>query len=237
MTKYSEKIRAACYVFLAFLIIVNFKGYAQKKDPDEILRRVKEKFSEIHDYSVKIHIKVDVDFIKMPETDATFYFKQPDKIHIESEKFTLLPKQGLNFSPLGFFNEKHTALYVNEDTVRGINTTVIKVIPLNSESKIVLSTLWIDKKRDVILKAEYTTKPSGTYVIDFYYNKNSQKLILPDSLLFSFTIDRLNLPKGMNGNLDSGTKVKKGRSKGKVYIKYSDYKINQNLPDSLFIKK
>jgi hypothetical protein len=61
-------------------------------------------FEKIDDYQVDVRIKVDVDFLKMPEREATIYYKKPDKFHIDSENFAMLPKSGLNFSPLGFLN-------------------------------------------------------------------------------------------------------------------------------------
>jgi len=74
------------------------KLLSQTKDPDLILTRVKEAFTVIEDYEVDVHIKIDVEFLKVPEGDAKLYFKQPDKIHVESEKFALLPKL-VNDSP------------------------------------------------------------------------------------------------------------------------------------------
>ncbi|GBD87183.1 hypothetical protein BMS3Abin03_01110 [bacterium BMS3Abin03] len=215
-------------------------AYAQSKNPDEILDRVKETFSGVEDYRVNVHIKVDVDFLKVPESDATVYFKQPDKIYVESEKFALLPKRSLNLLSLSILNGKHTALYVAEDTIRNVITSVVKVIPLGSESDIVLSTLWIDTRRNIIMKIESTAKPSGTFTIDFFYNNTYSGYNLPDSLIFTFTIDRMRFPKGMNGTFDSDEKDNEkepGRTTGKVYLSYSDYRINQGLPDSIFKQK
>ena len=74
-------------------------------------------------------IIVDVDFLKIPEREAKIYYKKPDKIHVESEGFVMLPKEGLNFSPLGLLNSNYTSFYVKQDTIDGIVTSVIKVIP------------------------------------------------------------------------------------------------------------
>ena len=69
--------------------------FGQTKDPDAILNKVKENFNKIKDYQVDIHIKIDVSFLKVPDSNAKIYFKQPDKVKIKSDQFALLPKEGL----------------------------------------------------------------------------------------------------------------------------------------------
>lgn len=210
---------------------------SQTNDPDEILNRVKEAFKIVEDYEVDVHIKIDVEFLKVPEANAKLYFKQPDKIHVESEKFALLPKQGLDFSPVGLLNDKYTAIYEGDTTINNIHTSVIKVIPIGSNSDVILSTLWIDKTNDLIMKIESAQKPMGTYSIEFTYEKYHDKYDLPSSMHFSFTVDRMRLPKGMGGRLepeDGKDSEKTGPVIGNVYLSYTNYIVNQNLPDDLF---
>ncbi|MCZ6703414.1 MAG: hypothetical protein O6940_10285 [Ignavibacteria bacterium] len=226
--------------FIFLFLVIFYTGdelQSQTKDPDEILTKVKEAFKIVKDYEVDIHIKVDVNFLKVPESDAKLYFKQPDKIHIESEKFVLLPKQGLNFSPLVLLNEKYTALYDREDTIRGVKTCVVKVIPIGNSSDVILSTLWIDQTRDLIIKIESSRKPVGTFSIDFTYEKYHDQYEMPSTMIFTFTVDRMRIPRGMNGQLDMEDETdseKSGSREGKVYISYSNYKVNQDLSDELF---
>ena len=226
---------------ILFILVLTSCSFSQSKDPDIILNNVKEKFNRIKDYEVNIRIKVDVDFIKAPDSEAKIYFKQPDKIHFESENFALLPREGVNFSPMAFLKGNHTALYEKEDTVDGVKTSVIKVIPLNDKSNIILTTLWIDQAKDYIIKVESTTKINGTFTIEFNYDKPVDDFPLPSSTIFTFNIDRTNIPRGMYNNMDdekkNAKKDDKKRTTGKVYIYYSNYKVNQGIPDSIFEKK
>ncbi|MFZ0454024.1 MAG: hypothetical protein WCE54_16940 [Ignavibacteriaceae bacterium] len=221
-----------------FLIFFAFHLFSQSKDPDLILNNVKEKFSRIKDYEVNVRIKVDVDFLKVPVSEAKIYFKEPDKIHFESENFALLPKEGVNFSPMAILKGNYTAIYEREDTVDGIKTSVIKVIPLNEKGNIILTTLWIDQSRDYIIKVESTTKINGTFSLELNYNNAVDDYPLPSSMVFTFNIDRTNIPRGMYGNMDDEkeNKQKTKRTTGKVYINYSNYKVNQEIPDSIFEK-
>ena len=52
-----------------FLIILIFSvgALAQKKDPEQILEKVKTEFNKIEDYTVDVKVKLDVDFLKMPD--------------------------------------------------------------------------------------------------------------------------------------------------------------------------
>lgn len=226
---------------LPLVLLFSILAFSQSKNPDSILDRVKEEFNKIDDYTVDVKIKVDVDFLKMPDREAKIFFKKPDKIHIESEGFAMLPKEGLNFSPLGLLNSKYSSFYVREDTLNGIETSVIKVIPLEGGADVILSTLWVDTKRDLILKVESSRKPQGTFVIDLDYLKTDKGFWLPSSMIFSFSIDRSILPRQFNFDADSDDKKAREDSTktrtGKVFLDYSNYKINTGLSDEIFENK
>jgi outer membrane lipoprotein-sorting protein len=215
----------------------------QNKDPEEILKRVKDEFKKVQDYEVDVKIKVDIPFLKMPEREARIYFKSAkgeDKIHIESEGFAMLPKQGLNFSPLGLLESKYTAFYEKDDVINNTPVAVIKVIPLSGESDIVLSTLWIDTKRNLILKVESSRKPTGIFTIELDYKKTENEYNLPYSMIFTFTVDPALFPRGFSGEIEKEKESKSDEKKpktGKVFIYYSNYKVNTGLPDELFEKE
>jgi outer membrane lipoprotein-sorting protein len=224
---------------LLILLTISFEvANPQEKDPDQILDEVKKTFNQVEDYVVDVNIKVDVDFIKVPETQATIYYKQPDKVHLESKSFAMLPREGLDFSPIGLLKEKYTAIYEKEDTVSGNKTDVVKVIPLGDESNVVLTTLWIDEAKHFIRKVQSTLKIGGTFSIELKYDNPRMNYPLPSSMIFTFNIERLNLPKGMGGELNEDKpKDEKKRTTGKVYVNYSNYKVNKGIPDSVFEEK
>lgn len=225
--------------FILFVFFITLYSFSQSRNPDVILKNVKEKFSKVKDYEVNVRIKVDVDFLKVPVSEAKIYFKQPDKIHFESENFALLPKEGVNFSPMAILKGNYTAIFEKEDTINGIKTAVVKIIPLNEKSNIMLTTLWIDQSRYYIQKVESTTKFNGTYSLELNYDKPVDDYPLPSSMIFTFNIDRTNIRRGMYGNMgdeNKDNKQNKKRTAGKVYMYYSDYKVNQGIRDSVFEK-
>lgn len=229
------------YKLFIGVLILNTVICSQEKNPEAILEKVRLEFEKVEDYQVDVKIKVDVDFLKMPDREATIYYKRPDKFHIDSENFAMVPRSGLNFSPLGFLNYKYTAFYESEDTVSGILTSVIKVIPLEGDADVILSSFWVDTKRNLILKVESSRKPQGTYIIDLEYLKTSEGFWLPSALVFSFTVDRSLISKRFNEPSDSESKGKTKDSEkpetGKVYLNYSNYRVNTGLTDEFFESK
>ena len=143
------------HLIILILILVNI-GLAQSKDPNEIINNVITNFNKVNDYQVDVNIKVDVEFIKVPETKAKIYFKQPDKVHLESEGFAMLPKNGMEFSPSSLLKKDYTAIYEQDVNLNGLRTSIVKVIPLGDHGDVILSTLWIDQKLSLIHISEPT---------------------------------------------------------------------------------
>lgn len=220
---------------ILLLVIFSAALYAQKQDPGKLLEKVKHNFtSTINDYEVKAHIKVDVSFLKVPEMDAKIYFKKPDKMKMDADGFAMLPKQAFNFSPANLLKGDYSAIYVKQDKISGTPVDVIKVIPNDPNSEIVLSTLWIDPAKVVIRKVESTPRRGGSFEITFNYN-GSMNYPLPSSIKFSFDVP--NPPRG-SGGPGSQQKVKtNGPVRGNVNVTYSDYKVNKGIPDSKFLER
>jgi hypothetical protein len=218
------------------LIALTFVVPGQTKDPDKILNEVKKNFEKIEDYSVDVTIKLDVSFLKVPDTKAKIYYKKPDKVNIESKQFALLPRRALDISPTSLLKGKYTAIFDKFEILNGVKTAVIKTIPLGESSEVVLSTFWIDIADYVVRKVEISTKVNGTFTINLNYNSQTKFKQLPSSIIFSFNVSKLNIPKRFSGQEENDkADTSSNRSTiGKVFIDYSNYKVNQGLPDSLF---
>lgn len=223
-----------------FLLVVNF-GFSQSKDPNEIIDAVITNFNKVNDYKVDVNIKVDVEFIKVPETKAKIYFKQPDKVHLEADGFAMLPKNGMEFSPSSLIKKDYTAIYEQDVDLNGYKTSIVKVIPIGDQGEVILSTYWIDQSKKLIRKVESTTKTNGTFTIDFTYD-DKIKYPLPSKIVFSFNMDKLNLPATITGETSNQKSDKKNknsdlRTKGSVIVSYSNYVVNKGIPDEIFEKK
>ena len=219
-----------------FLILIMMFSVvsAQQTDPNEIIKKVKEKIDAVVDYEVEAVIKIDVNFLRVPETHATIFFKKPDKIKMESTGFALMPKQGLNFSPATLLQHDYTAILAKEDQINGNDVYLIKILPLSDSTEVILSNLWVDKNKFIVYKIETTTKNSGTVGIDLSYADNID-YGLPSKIVISFRVEQMNLPPGMDGEFEKNDENKKrGPMTGTVTVTYKNYKINQGLKDEFF---
>ncbi len=220
-------------LILLTILFVNLN--AQSIDPNEIVRSVITKFSNVKDYEVDINIKVDVEFLRVPESKAKLYFKQPDKVKLKSEGFALLPKDGINFSPSSILKGNYTAIFERKENLNGFQTSVVKIVPINENTNIILSTIWIDDKNNIIRKVESTTKTQGTFTLELFYD-DEFKYPLPKQMIFSFNLDKMNLPQTFTNTTPKSSKkrFKDGPVIGKVYVNYSNYLVNKNLSDKIF---
>jgi outer membrane lipoprotein-sorting protein len=225
---------------IIYLMMLFFSAncFAQTKDPAKILDAVKQKFDLVHNYEADVNIHVDINFIKMPDRKAKIYFKQPDKMKFHSDGFALLPKQGFNFSPVQLLKGDYNSIFVRVDQINGKKLDVIKIIPNSDSSDVVLSTLWIDETEKVIQKVETVGKKSGNISIDFKYIPNQT---LPTEVKFTFNLgDAPTAAATQHPDQNNAAAVKpmaRGPIKGTATLTYSNYKINQGIPDNIFDEK
>lgn len=221
-------------IFLNLLILFTFT-FGQQRNADEIIKKVKSKFDVIKDYQADVVVKLDMEAVKVPDTKAKVYFKQPNKYKIESDGFAMLPKQSVNFSPLQLLQEEYTAVYVKTEKIENNYFDIIKIIPNNDTTDIILSTMWINNSKYIIQKVETTTKRGGTVQIDFVYD---EKFIpLPIELKFSF--NQIEKNKTEKNQTDKKENMQQRvplsmRIRGSVIMKYSNYKINTGLSNKIF---
>ena len=210
-------------------------GFAQKADPDAIINKVKENFNLVKDYQADVHIKINVDFLKVPESDAKIIFKQPDKVKIVSKDFAMIPKEGLNFSPVSIFKGKYSSVFVKNEVLGGSNTAVIKIVHMDDNKDFILSTVWIDTRDYVIKKAETTTKDNGTFILNMNYNLKKTKYPLPVWMQLVFKIKNNEKFKRRPVENDEEKVARNAKEvKGTVDINYSNYIVNKGISDDAF---
>lgn len=205
-----------------------------------LVMKVKTKLDQVNDYEADGKMKTDVSFIKAPVGKVKVYFKKPNKFRLKKDGgISLLPKGGVSVNLNSVFaTSDFVALAAGEAVVDGIKTKIVKLLPTNENSEIVLSTVYIDETNLLIRKSVTTTKENGTYEIDMSYGQFAQ-YGLPDKVVFSFNTKDYKLPKGITLEFDDNEKKqtdaeKIKNRKGKVEITYTNYVINKGVPDAVF---
>ena len=223
-----------------FLIITAFFLISQvsAQTPEELLNKVKAKLEKVNDYTAKGKLKTNVVFIKAPIASVKLYYKKPDKMKILNEDgISFIPKGSVNINLANFLTGAGKFEIVDGGKEANTDLRILKLLPSDENSDIVLSTLYIDEKAELVKKAKNTTRDNGTYELEMSYDKYAS-YGLPDKVIFSFNTKEYKLPKGVTFDYDDGTQKKPDdalkNKKGKVEITYSEYQVNKGVDDAIF---
>lgn len=221
-------------IILSLCFLTN--GYSQSAD--EAIKKVKSRLEKVSDYQAVGKMKTNVIFIKAPIANIKVYYKRPDKLRINNE-------QGISFVPKGSVNINLNNVFLNTEGFDIIDMgkeaksgyRIIKLLPRDENSDVVLSTLHIDEVNGLVMRARTTTRDNGTYELQMSYGKYAE-FGLADKVILEFNTKEYKLPKGVTFDYDDGTKKqpsdKMNNKKGKVEIVYTSYTINKGVSDSVF---
>ncbi len=222
-------------MIISLLIMAASTGFSQTTAVD-LVKKVKAKMDRVNDYTATGKMKTDIVFIKAPVSNIKAFFKKPNRFVIKRDGgVSLLPKSGVsvNISSL-LLTDEYTAIDAGQSTISSVPVRIIKLLPLNENSDVVLTTMYIDEKSLLIRKASTTTKDNGTYEMEMLFGKYAE-WGLPDKVVFSFNTKDYKLPKGVTLEYDDGSKKTElpKNKKGKIEITYSSYAINKGVSDDL----
>jgi outer membrane lipoprotein-sorting protein len=227
----------ANYLYIAVLFLMGV-DLPRGHDINETLRKVKEKYDKVDDYTATAKLKTNILFIKAPVATVKVYYKKPDRLRIKNEKgVSLIPKGTVNINPNNVLTLKdYESFDGGIEKVNGKDCRVIKIFPLDDKNDISRATLYIDETEMLVIRSVITSKENGTYELVLTYG--SQKdWALPDKVNFTFNTKEFKLPKGISIDYDNGTakdSKKEKDKKGKIEISYSSYVINKGVADSNF---
>ena len=215
-----------------------FFNQLSAQTPQELVNNIKAKLEKVNDYTAKGKLKTNVAFIKAPIASVKVYYKRPDRMRIVNENgISFIPKGSANINLAKFLSGSGNYEIVDAGIEPSTGLRILKLLPSGENSEIVLSTLYIDEKTELIKKAKNTTRDNGTYELEMSYGKYIE-YSLPDKVIFSFNTKDYKLPKGVTFDYDDGSEKKSDENlknkKGKVEITYTEYLINKGVDDSIF---
>lgn len=231
MKTFNQLIFSTAFIFLSM--------YSQAQDATALLKKVKATMDKVNDYEAAGSMKTNVTFLKVPEAEVKIYFKKPNKLKIKNEKgISFVPKGAVSINLSSILNgNDYTVIDAGVDKIAGVNVRVIKLLPLDDNADVVLSTLYIDAVNNIIKKAKTTTRFNGSYQLEMYYGKYVG-YALPDKIIFTFNTKDYKLPKGVTFDFDDGSESKKtaaaGNKSGRAEIVFNTYLINKGVADANF---
>jgi hypothetical protein len=203
-------------------LLISTTLFAQSTS-NEVLDNLLKKVNSTKQYQADINIQIDVKFIKIKNRTGKMFFYPPDSVRFKIDGFAFLPKKGFNSQISSLTNKNFTALSMGQEKLNGILCEVIKVIPTDINSEIVLAQLWVDKTKNRMLKMTSITKSQGSSSIDFDYT-TPNKYDLPSKMTVSFEIKNQKLPSSFTGDFEEiEEQIKPGVDKGSIIISYSNF--------------
>lgn len=225
------------YILSLFILV---QQITNAQNINVLVANTKSKIEQVKDYTALGKMKTNVSFLKLPIANIKLYFKNPNKFKLKSEKgVSFVPKGSININLNSLFAENNfTIIDAGSEKIDNITVRVAKLLSNDDNSDLVLTTLYIDPVRFLILKSKTTTKESGTYELKMNYKKYAE-YGLPDKILFSFNTKDYKLPKGITFDFDDGTNNKSTPKtekfkKGEIEILFSNYEINKGISDEIF---
>jgi outer membrane lipoprotein-sorting protein len=226
--------------YCLFVLFIFCASIAMSQDAAQLIKNVKAKLELVDNYEATGVMKTDIAFIKAPIGKIKIYFKKPNLFKIKKEGgISLLPKGGLsvNLSSL-IASSNYSTIDAGIQDLGSKKLRVIKLLPNEESSDVVISTLYINEKESLIEKAITTTKENGTYTMLMRYGAYSN-FGLPDQVVFEFNTKNYKLPKGITLEFEDDSKplsaeqVLKNK-KGRVEINYKKYVVNKGIPAAIF---
>ena len=221
-------------------------GATPGPDPRQVFAELVKPYRNLNDYTVKIHAKVSLPTIRVPDFTATLYFKKPDRFHIETRSFAPIPRNSGVFNPSQFDPEKNRITYQRTENLDGARTDLYRVEPLDAKSQIRYFNVWVGGIPGRILQMENLSFRGTKALVKLSYGivtQGDEKWLLPEKVHVHLTF-----PEGVQ-NLDASSLIAKdnpvsggmGRldeisGEGDIRIAYSDWLVNTGLDDRLFKK-
>ena len=224
---------------ITFFLLLSCISIVNAQNADVLVKKVKAKLEQVNDYIAEGKMKTDVAFIKAPLGKVIVYYKKPNKIKlIKGKGISILPKGGITMntsSIIGMSN--YRAIDAGDTTINGNKTRIVVLIPLDINSEVSITYLYIDEANLLIRKSATTTKENGSFEMEMFYGAYTN-FGLPDKMIFSFNLKDYRMPKGVtldfDDDLSKEEKLKLKKKKGKVEFTYTKYTINKGVDDSMF---
>jgi hypothetical protein len=230
-------------VFLSgcLVILTPVWGQRSKKNPtaDEILTNAVQTFGGVEDFRVTIDVEVSMERMQIPPMHALMQFKRPDKIHFDSQGFLFLPKEGMVLNP-AYIQERYSTADRSIDTIDGMKHYKLLLVAKDPSARLLRLSAWINAANWTIRKVETTPYEGRTLTLLFEYSLEQEKYWMLLKTIASFgSVAGAQIQNEMlemkKQALDDSPKPPSRN--GSLTIKYSNYKVNQGIDDSVFEKK
>lgn len=222
-------------------------GAMQRPDPRQIFTGLVSSYRNLNDYTVRMHAKVSMPAIRIPDFNAILYFRKPDQFHIETRSFAPIPRDGGVFNPFQFDPEKNLITYQRTETLNGTPSDVYRVEPLETKTLIRYYLVWVGETPRRILQVESISVKGTKGLVKPTYRlveQGLEKWLLPEKIHVHLTFpermqnaDALSFSTKDNPVSSGMRRLDEVSGEGDIFLSYSEWQVNTGLDDRLFQKQ
>lgn len=224
------------------LLLLMATGTARAADAAGLFDALRQKVMTVKDYTADVKMKINVTYMRIPQLGGTLFYKYPDKMRLERHGgLSILPRKNVNLTLSNLIPSGAVmVLDAGTGTIAGRTVRLIKVVPEDEKSEIVLTKIWVDEANLLALRTETTTRNDGTVSMELEYGRYT-KYALPDKATIFMDLKDYKLPKGVTMDYNEATDLKPKKDgknqKGTIQITYLKYDVNKGLSDAVFAGK
>jgi len=221
-------------LFGAALLLCASESMAQSRNGESILREVEKRFSLVQDFTATLDVVADIERLNVPPMHARMYFKQPDKVHFESEGTAILPKEGVMLS-IARLTAKFTAELIGSEEFDGHHCYKLNLKPKDEKTAAHGMIVFVDSARLTPVRI-VSSLPDGRTVTAAFEVADVAGHWMPSMLTVTFATQAADSSDVLPPEQEVPGSRRQPPRKGSVTIRYSDYTINTGLSDALFEK-
>ncbi len=234
--------RAGSSLFWRVAVLTALLGHgslAQKApSADAVLSRWDETFADVKDFTARVSATIEMERIRVPRMEAKIYYKKPDKFHVESTGFMMLPREGMALDP-GLLRSRYRAQQEGPDTADGRATYRLHLTALKPGQGLREMTVWIDRTSWTPVRMQTVPYEGRSLRISFEYVNVQGSIWLPSVVRAAFDAEageaeQPAMPEGPGQNYPQPQRQLPRT--GSMTVHYSDYRVNAGIPDAVFEK-
>ena len=185
---------------------------------EEIIRNTLDLNKEISDYRAEVAVTTDIEDVDIPVRHITVYYKQPDKMRVDSEGVVFVPKTAIGLNSLGtLIAENSRCVLAGEKQVNGRQLYFVKVLPPEDASDEERVVVWIWGDNWTVQKLQVFRGQQQLFQVRWVYQKIADKYWMPKWIIFTTSAGRL-----------------PGRKQGEVTLHFSKIEVNLGVKDEVF---
>ncbi len=204
----------------------------------QLIAAANQRFDKVNSYSANINLNFKIPGVQLEPIAGKVFYKKPSKFRIHAKGIIFLPKQNPYYALQSVRDTNaFTAVLTGTETINGATTALVNVIPNDNNGDLILAKFWVDEAKNLVHKAQLTTKSNGTISIEQTFGSNAG-FGLPDDIKFVVDMAKFKIPKAVAMELNSKAKTAKPdeskRGLGEILLKFSSFKLNERIDDTVF---